>query len=147
ASDSGADTRSAEEDGGRGSRGHGTYSGDEHTAGSYDGGGRDVTDTDDGESSVGRRHSHHRGAGGSGEGRRSHGTGSGGGGGSRIGLTAADRNLTFEELATLCADMRERWLKSQEIYQLLHSFRRHGIYPLSEAVQRPASGTWFIYAP
>lgn len=63
------------------------------------------------------------------------------------GPTVADRTLSQEQAAETIAAFPSRWLRSIEIYKLLHGFRRLNL-PVHDAVaHQPSSGSWFLYTP
>jgi hypothetical protein len=54
---------------------------------------------------------------------------------------------TPEELRDILLAMRHRFLRTPELYKLLHSVRRFG-FPVREfPLQQPASGEWGLFAP
>lgn len=62
------------------------------------------------------------------------------------GTARVDRQLTVEMFGQITSALRRRWLRTPEVYRLLHTFRKHGVEVRTETVQRPASGSWFLYA-
>lgn len=62
-------------------------------------------------------------------------------------ITPSDRSCDLVQLHALIDGLASRWLQTAELYRFLHSFRRFGIPVLDAALQRPASGTWALYAP
>jgi hypothetical protein len=65
------------------------------------------------------------------------------------------RSLSSAELSTIVDAASTRFLTANEVYRLLHSFRRHGLHHpgsacgglRTEPAHLPESGSWFLFAP
>ena len=53
--------------------------------------------------------------------------------------------MTPAQYEVIKQEAKSRWLVTREIFSLLHSARRLGVPLQRELVERPSSGTWFMY--
>lgn len=61
-------------------------------------------------------------------------------------LLPPERRMSRAQLNEVLAAFPVRWLKSSEIYMLLHSYRQFGLRVRTTPEQHPPSGSWFLYA-